>query len=132
MASHRHIWGIDEMARVLGVTRGGYYAWFNREPSDRSKVNDRLKCLIGSIHKISRQTYGLPRLRAELKSIGEPSNKKRVRRLMLELGIRAKQKRRYRATTNSKHSLPVAENALSRQFNPPAQDQVWAGDISYV
>ena len=132
MAQNVDKWRVDEMVRVLKVSRSGYYAWRKREPSKRAIANEKLKYYISSIHKISRQVYGLPRIQAELKSINQPSNHKRVRRLMRELGVRAKQKRKYRNTTDSKHSLPVAKDLVCRDFNPEQQDRIWAADISYI
>jgi putative transposase len=79
-----------------------------------------------------RQAYGSPRITEELKSRGIPVSLDRVKRLMRENGIRAKHKRRYKATTDSKHALPVAPNRLDRQFETSPPNQVWTADITYI
>ena len=118
------------MCRVLAVSTSGYYAWRKRPESRRRQQNRRLVVEIKAIHSESRQTYGSPRIHDELKDRGIRCGKKRVARLMRLHGIEAKQTRRFKATTDSKHTLPVAENVLSRQFTPSAPDGVWSADIS--
>lgn len=87
---------------------------------------------IEDIHKASRGTYGSPRILAELKGLGFKCSKTRVERLMKKHGIRAKTRRKFRVTTDSKHSLPVAPNVLERNFSPDAPNAVWGADITYV
>lgn len=88
--------------------------------------------LIEGIHLASKGTYGSPRIHAALINQGQRCSRQKVERLMRKYGIRAKTKRRYKATTNSKHNLPVAPNTLNRQFNPKKQNKAWAGDITYI
>lgn len=120
------------MCRVLAVSTSGYYDWRGRAESRRQKEDRRLVVEIKAIHKESRQTYGSPRIHDELKDRGRRCGRKRVACLMRLHGIRAKQTRRFKATTDSKHTLPVAENVLSRQFTPSAPDVAWAADITYI
>jgi putative transposase len=120
------------LCRVLEVSRTGYYAWKNRRPSVRSREDQALGAKVVSIFEESRKTYGSPRIHAELAEQGHRVGKKRVARLMVENGLEAVCARRFRVTTDSDHDLPVAENVLDRQFAPEGQDQVWAGDITYV
>lgn len=120
------------MCRVLEVSTSGYYDWRGRAESQRKKQDRRLVVEIKAIHRQSRQTYGSPRIHDQLKDRGIRCGKKRVARLMQLHGLRAKQTRRFKATTDSKHTLPVAENVLSRQFTPSAPDVVWAADITYI
>lgn len=87
---------------------------------------------IEDIHKASRGTYGSPRILAELKGLGFKCSKKRVERLMQKNGIRAKTRRKFKVTTDSKHNLPVAPNVLERNFSPKVPNAVWGGDITYV
>ena len=94
--------------------------------------DDQLLALIRSIHVEVKGSYGSPRMLEELKARGFPASKSRVRRLMQTYGIRGRHKRRYKATTNSKHKLPVAENVLARQFDVASPDQVWTVDITYI
>ena len=87
---------------------------------------------ITRIHEKSRKTYGSPRITEELRDNGRRCNKKRIARIMKKTGIRAKTKRKYKATTNSKHNYPVAENLLKQNFTASRPHQIWAADISYV
>lgn len=84
------------------------------------------------IHQTSRNNYGSPRVHEELKHKGIHCNHKTVEKIMHDNGIRAKRKKKFKATTNSKHNLPVAENLLNRQFKVDMQDQTWVSDITYL
>lgn len=120
------------MCRVLEVSTSGYYDWRARSESRRQKEDRCLVVEIKAIHRQSRQTYGSPRIHDQLKDRGLRCGKKRVARLMRLHGIRAKQTRRFKATTDSAHNRPVAENVLARRFTPAAPDVVWAADITYI
>jgi transposase InsO family protein len=120
------------LCRVLGVSRAGYYAWEGREASARQKANAALAERIRRVHQQSRCNYGSPRVHAELKAQGEHVGRHRVARLMREEGLRARRRRRFVRTTDSKHGLPVAPNVLARDFRPPGPNRVWATDITYV
>jgi transposase InsO family protein len=87
---------------------------------------------IKKIHKNSRGNYGSPRVHKELKRNGTHCNHKTVEKVMKENDIRARRKKRFKVTTDSKHNLPVAENVLNRQFEAKEKDQVWVSDITYV
>lgn len=128
---HREF-GVERMSRVLGVSRSGYYDWRRRGPSARSREDERLKVAIKAAHTRSRETYGSRRLQPELASEGFVAGRDRIARLRRELGLRCKQKRRFKATTNSNHTLPVAENRLEQQFTPSAPNQLWVTDITYI
>lgn len=123
---------VGTMCRVLDVSRSGFYAWLKRPKSKRAIANDKLLVKIEQAHKKSRKTYGSRRVHKQLVSESEPCSKNRVARLMRQHGIRAKTKRKFLATTNSKHSFPVAENLLNRQFDVGTPNKVWASDITYV
>ncbi len=120
------------MCRTLGVSTSGYYDWRQRPESQRRRENQRLVVEIKTIHQESRRTYGAPRIHRELQARGLCCSRKRVARLMRLHGLRAKQKRRFKATTDSQHGLPVAENLLEQRFTPSAPDVVWAADITYI
>ena len=120
------------MCRVLQVSPSGYYAWRGRGQSKRDKENESLLAQIKAIHAESRQTYGSPRIFEALKDRGAVCSLHRVERLMRKNDIRAKRKRRFRHTTDSKHDLPVASNVLDREFDVRAPNRVWAADVSYV
>ena len=123
------------MCRVLSVKRSGFYAWVKRGPSRQAQRDQRLRLEVRAAFTRSRGRYGSPRLHAELRARGERTSRKRVARLMREDGLRAKKRRRFRVTTNSSHSHPVASNVLGRRFGVEAvsgADRVWVADITYV
>ncbi len=91
-----------------------------------------LSMTIKAIYRESRESYGSPRIHAELKRQGHQCGKNRVARLMAEAGIAAKNQRKFKITTNSKHKLPIAENVLGRQFTVKGPNQVWLADITYI
>ena len=119
------------MGKVLGISRSGFYAWKSRDVKQATK-DLRLLRAIEDIHRSSRKTYGSPRIFSQLKALGFKTSKSKVERLMRENKIRAKMKRKFKATTNSKHDHPVAKNILNRNFSPQSVNQVWAGDITYI
>jgi len=120
------------MCRVLEGGASGYYDWRGRKPAARVGENERLIEKIKAAHAGSRSTYGSPKVNRLLRRDGEVVNHKRVGRLMREAGIRAKRARKYKRTTDSRHSLPVAENVLARKFTAACPDEVWTSDITYV
>jgi transposase InsO family protein len=123
------------MCRLLGVSRSGFYAAQRRPRSQRDQTDQRLRVEIGAIYRRSRNTYGSPRVHAELRAQGIRCGRKRVERLMRAAALRAKPPRRTRHTTNSQHAHPVWANVLDRQFavtDSAELDRVWAGDITYV
>lgn len=123
---------VAALCKVLEVSRSGYYAWEQRVPSARSLEDAKLRVHIAAIHERSRGLYGTPRVHAELRASGFRVSRKRVARLMSELGLESRRKRRFKATTDSKHTLPVAENVLDRQFDVDAPNVAWVTDITYV
>ena len=120
------------MSRVLEVSESGFYRWRKSRISKRAKENATLVEKIKLIHKKSRMNYGCPKVYQALRKSGEVVNYKRVERLMRENGIRAKRARKFKATTTSKHKLPVADNILERNFDVSKPDQVWTSDITYI
>lgn len=121
---------VEVMARVLDVSRSGFYAWLGRPPSARALEDERLKVAITATHAKTRETYGTKRLQRELKAEGVEVGRDRIARLRRELGICCKQKRRFKATTPSNHDLPVAENLLGQCFEATAPNEVWHTDIT--
>jgi len=132
MRDHRTEFPLIMMCRLFGVSRSGYYAWLDRPESRRAQETRALTGRIRVVHAQSREMYGAPRVWRQLRAQGHLCGKNRVARLMRENGIRAKGRRRYRATTDSRHALPVAPNLLERHFEPGCADRVWASDITYI
>lgn len=120
------------MCRVLEVSAAGYYRWRARKPSQRAAENERLVEQIKAAHAASRGIYGSPKIHRKLRREGYQVNHKRVARLMKEHSIKAKRVKKSRRTTDSRHSLPVAENVLARDFTAARPDAVWTSDITYV
>lgn len=132
MKQWRFDFPVEVMARVLEVSRSGFYAWQERPPSARALEDERLKVAISVAHVKTRETYGAKRLQTELKAEGVEVGRDRVARLRRELGIFCKQKRKFKATTQSQHDLPVAENLLGQCFQAAAPNEVWHTDITYI
>jgi len=129
---HRQQWPTRLMCRVLEVSTGGYYEWRRRPPSARQERSEALAAEIKVIHKEVKARYGSPRIHAELVARGEPCCVNTVARLMRQLGVAAKTKRKFRCTTDSNHGQPIAENIVDRKFEPEAPDRVWTADITYI
>jgi putative transposase len=120
------------MCQVLKLARSGYYAWCNRRTSRRNQENEILSEQIKQIYQASRDTYGSPRIHASLVAKGFQVGRQRVVRLMAKLDICVRSKRKFKATTDSKHDLPIAENVLERDFTTTEPDRAWVADMTYI
>jgi putative transposase len=120
------------VSRILDVSASGYYAWLDRPLSEWAREEARLEIEIRAADKRTRQTYGAERLQQDLADHGIKVGICRIKRIRRKLGLRCKQKRKFKATTDSKHKLPVAENILKQQFKAYQPDTVWVSDITYV
>jgi len=120
------------MCRVFSVSRSGFYRWCSRPESRRAIENRRLDAHIKAIFHKYKGRYGSPKITDELNDMGFPASKNRVARRMKAAGLRSIVRRKYRVTTNSKHSHPVAENLLQRDFTASSPDRVWVSDITYI
>jgi len=129
---HEQAHAVLMMCRLLEVSRSGYYDWRSRPPSARAEAN---RCLMEDIQRVftaHKGRSGAPRITAQLRTEGQRLGKKRVARLMQSDGLRAKAARKYKATTNSNHNLPVAPNLLEQDFTATAPNQKWVSDITYI
>jgi len=117
------------LCRLLGVSRSGVYAARHRRQRLRTCP---LSAPLQAAFHASGSNYGSRRLSASLKAQGLPAGRYRVRRLMKQQGLKARWKRKFVHTTDSRHDLPVAANVLDRRFNPGAPDQAWVADITYI
>jgi putative transposase len=120
------------LCRVLEVTTSGYYAWFKRPLTIRQREEIRLELEIRAAHKRTRQTYGPERLQRDLADNGVVVGVHRIKRIRRKLGLRCRQKRKFKVTTDSRHSLPVAENLLDQKFEASAPNKIWLTDITYI
>jgi putative transposase len=130
---HAEEFAVDMMCRMLQVSRSGYYSWKRRRPSAQAVRRERLLEHIQAAHAESRQTYGSPRVHAELEARGVVCSKNTVAKLMRQHTIRSKIGRRFVVrTTDSRHAHPVFENRLNQQFDQASTNQAWAADITYI
>jgi putative transposase len=132
ISAHRETFKVGRMCKLLNVSRSGYYAWRKRPESRRSRENRALEDKIRVLHKASHGIYGSPRVHRDLVDAGVRCSKHRVARIMRNAGIRSRTKKKFKATTNSKHNLPVAPNLLEQNFTVEAPDRTWVGDITYI
>ena len=132
MRAMRLKYSIGVMCHILQVSRSGYYRWLNRKPSNHEQEEGRLELEIKAAHKRTSETYGPERLQVELKAQGVEVGVYRIRRIRKKLGLRCKQKRKFKATTDSKHTFPVAENLLKQNFEAMGPNEIWLSDITYI
>jgi len=132
IAAEKAEYPVTLMSRLLNVSPSGFYAWRKRPESARSRSDRALVVDIKAAHRASRGNYGSPRVRRALVAQGHKVGRDRVARLMRENDLRGKRRRRFRNTTQSKHSHPVAPNVLERQFTAERPNAAWVGDITYV
>ena len=130
--NHREAFPVNLLCQVLEVSTSGFYVWLRRPESPRSRANRRLLVEIKAVHQRSRQTYGSPRVHADLNANGQACGKHRVAQLMRKHGIVTHHKRKFKATTHSRHTHPVAENVLHRQFAVTEPNRWWVSDITYI
>ena len=123
---------VQRLCKVLDVSPSGYFAWTSRPASQRQREDLVLLAHVRSAFAVSDQTYGSPRMTHELRYQGLTVGRRRVSRLMRENGLRARQPRRFKRTTNSRHALPVAPNLLDQDFAAAGPDEKWGADLSYI
>ena len=132
MKEHRSSFGVEDMCRVLKVSRSGFYAYLRRGESKRKGEDRQLLPHIKVIFEGSRETYGPLRIMEKLRPLGIRVSKTRIARLMKENNLKVKTHRRFKVTTNSDHKRPVAPNLLNQNFWAKEPDQIWTGDITYI
>ena len=140
IAKHKAHWPLTLACEVLGVSPSGYFEHWRRQGTEKPSKpgvnkrisNEALLVHIKAIHTEVKQEYGWPKMWKELVARGIRVGKERVRKLMKLHGIKARGKRKFVVTTDSKHNLPIAPNLLDRNFAPEAPNQVWTSDITYI
>ena len=126
---------VTTLCRVIGASVSGFYAWLRAIPSrqSRAEAEAELRGHIGRIFAAKRRVYGARRIHAELRREGHRHARRRIERLMRDMGLQASPGRRHTPqTTDSRHDLPIAPNLLGRSFTAERPDAVWLADISYV
>lgn len=132
MADHNQLFPIEKMSAVFKVSRSGYYRWLSSPPSPRATTNQQLNRAIHRVWEASGRCYGSPRIHRQLLAEGWSVSRQRIARLMRKMGIASQIRRKWVATTDSKHTFPIAPNLLGRQFWPSRLGQVWVSDITYL
>lgn len=130
--SHSHDFDIRMMCRLLEVSSSGYYDWVERQPSQREQENENLTIQIKQQFDIHKKRSGAIRITKDLQKTGQKVGKNRVAKIMRQNGWRAKGARKFKATTNSKHNLPVAPNLLEQNFEASHPNQKWVSDLTYI
>lgn len=132
MTANQAMFPIQTMSKLFGVSRAGYYAWLGREPSARSRADTHLTTRIKAIHKASQETYGAPRIHAELNDEGIQVGRKRVERLMKAAGIVGVSRRKGTRTTFRDERVRPACDLVDRNFHADEPNRLWVADITYV
>ena len=132
MDQHSSEHGVQKMCRIIRASRSGYYRWKKQPQSKRQQENEKILMRIREFHKNSSGAYGSPRITDDLREEGARYGENRVARIMKENAIVGKAKKKFKATTDSKHNLPVAENLLEQNFVSERPNTKWVGDITYV
>jgi putative transposase len=133
MKHYRSTFPVQKMAKVLGVSPSGFYRWLRRSPSRRAKSNAALDLEICRIYKAHKGRAGSPKITEELRDdLHWRVGHNRVAGRMRHMGLRSIVRRKYRVTTDSKHSFPVARNRLKRRFKVAGPNKVWVSDITYI
>ena len=130
--ANEQFFGVQMMCRVLEVSRAGYYDWLKRPESARTIENKQLAAEIKEIYDREKQRSGSPRITKRLRGLGRNVGKNRVANIMRKQGWRAKGTKKFKATTNSRHNLPVAPNLLEQKFEADKPNQKWVSDLTYI
>jgi len=129
---HRSSFAVEKMCRALKVSKSGYYAWRDKPKSMRALANEKLDHHIRTIYEQNKGRCGSPRITEALNEKGIACSEKRVADRMRKNGIKAKTKKRFKVTTNSKHNHPIAPNLLNQDFTAYNPNQIWVSDITYI
>jgi putative transposase len=132
MRAHQAVHAVTTMARVLGVSPSGYYAWGTRPASVRATADVALAAQIATIHAHSRGTYGERRVEAELVERDVHVGRKRIARLMRAQGLAGVSRRKSTRTTRRDPNARPAPDLVDRDFTAPGPDQLWVADITYI
>ena len=133
MSTNQANFPIATMARVLGVSKAGFYAWRDRPPSAHAQADAALLASVRTVHASSRQTYGAPRVHADLRQCGERHGRKRIARLMRGAGLVGASHRHGGPTTTRRgHDARPAPDLVDRNFTAAGPNQLWVADITYV
>ena len=130
--AHKKAWPINLMCGVLDVSRSGFYYWVRCEPSQRAQSNRKIDQRIRTIFALHHERYGAPRITDSLHDEGFKCSENRVARRMQALGLKAIQAKKFKVTTDSNHTKPVAPDLIDQDFTAEAPNHKWTSDISYI
>lgn len=123
IAKHSKDFPVAVLCRFMDISRSRYYDWLNALKTEREKENEPLLDILTALFQKSRGTYGTRRLKREFAKLGYVVSRRRIGRLMNQAGLACKTKKKFKATTDSKHTKPIAPNLLDRQFTVPQPDR---------
>jgi putative transposase len=132
IAAEKACFPVALMCRILAVSRAGFYAWRRRPAARRTRQDGTLAVAVAAVYAEHHGRYGSPRVQMELRDRGQRTGRKRIARLMRAQGLRARPRRRYRTTTDSRHGLPVCPNLLARRFTVAQPNTAWVTDMTYL
>jgi len=132
MKEHRSEFAVSKMSNALGVSESGFYGYLNRPPSKRAAFKKMLRENIRQAYVNHGGTAGSRTIEADLKALGIECGKNRVAREMRQMGLKCRTRRRFVATTDSRHKEPIAQNILDRNFAQSAPNRAWVSDITYL
>ena len=132
MREHETKYSVRTMSRVLSVSESGYYRWRDAGPGKRAMQRAELEAAVKAVFEGTRERYGSPRVHRELRAAGKRCTVHHIADIMREAGLRAKARKKYRATTDSKHRHPIAPNLVPQRVRPIAQNLIWVTDITFV
>ncbi len=132
ITQHKNAWPIALQCRVLGVSRNGYYQYRKALGKPTDPEHQEMLGWVKDIAKSSKYSYGSRRMKKALNALGYPVSRNKARKLMNEAGVKARQRRKYKVTTNSNHKQPVFDNLVNREFDVAQPDQVYAADVTYI
>ena len=129
---HRETFRVGKMCKVLKVSRSGFYAWRQRQPSCRVLEDETIAEQVRAVHREFREIYGSPRIYRELKKRGEVWGRHRIARIMREEGLLTRCTKQFQWIATTRSELPASPDLLQRQFSAPRRDRVWVGDITQI
>lgn len=132
VAAEKADYPLTLLCQAMKVSRSGFYAWAINDSSDREREDQKLLPLVRQVFLDSGATYGSRRMAKALQARDVPCSRSRARRLMRVAGLSIKRKRKWKATTSSRHMLPVSPNLLARDFAACEPNRAWVGDITYI
>ena len=132
MKTHRKVFSVERMAKLLKVSTSGYYAWFSRPESRRKKARRYLDIMVKAAFETSKSRYGSRKIKRQLANQGNAYSRSRIAVSMRRQGLRSKVCRKFVVTTDTKHDLKTSPNLLNREFDVDRPNQVWSSDITYL